>query len=178
MRAVSLAAALLVASAAPAPARSFAVYPIGTPLIAFSPGMHGLGVAVEYFQPINLDGAMMHPAEDADIHLEADITATADDPDGYAEGDWRPYLTVTYRLARSDTGRSETGTLMPLVSYGSGGAGKPHYGDNLKLFGPGPYHLDLSVAPPPRQTGLGGALHPFTLHYDFVYAGIGKRGAY
>ncbi|MDA8232114.1 MAG: iron transporter [Magnetospirillum sp.] len=155
-----------------AAARDFAVYPVGAPQVA-----QGLNVAVEYFQPIELDGALMHPAAGADIHLEADISAAEDDPDGYAKGDWRPYLTVTYRLTRNDTGQALAGTLMPLVSYGgSGGGGKPHYGDNLKLMGPGRYRLLLSVAPP--AGGVGGGFAPFTLAYDFVYAGVGKKGAY
>lgn len=180
MRRVGIAAALallLFGASLPAAARGFAIYPIGEPRI-----VNGLDVAAVYFQPIELDGALMRAAAGADIHLEADIRATRDDPDGYAEGDWRPFLTVTYRLTKSDTGQVLSGTLMPLVSYGGPAgaqAGKPHYGDNLKLLGPGRYHLDLSVAPPGGgQTGIGTGFAPFTLGYDFVFAGVGKRGAY
>lgn len=180
VRVVRLAAALpllLLAAASSAAARDFAVYPIGEPRI-----VNGLEVAAVYFQPIELDGALMHEAAGADIHLEADIRATKGDPDGYAEGDWRPFLTVTYRLTKTGTGQSLAGTLMPLVSYGGpagAGIGKPHYGDNLKLLGPGRYHLDLSIAPPGGgQTGVSAGFAPFTLAYDFVFAGVGKRGAY
>ena len=171
--------ALLLAGTAPAAAGAFAVYPVGEPRDIFWPGMQGVGVAVEYFQPIDLDGAMMHPSDNADIHLEADITALKDDPDGYAEGDWRPYLIVTYRLAKQGSTWTSAGTLMPLVSYGGGGGGKPHYGDNLALAGPGRYRLELNVAPPAGgTTGLGAGLQPFTFAADFIYAGTGKRGAY
>ena len=162
-----------LALAAPAVARDFAVYPVGRPDAG-----HGVKVAVSYFQPIDLEGALMQPSDHADIHLETDVTAIADDQDGYAEGDWRPYMNVTYRLTRSDTGQSVTGALMPLVAYGSASIGKPHYGDNLKLFGPGRYRLELNVAPPPGQIGVGKGLEAFTLDYSFVYAGIGKKGAY
>lgn len=168
---------LLLAAAHPAVAREFATYPIGMPRI-----VHGLKVAPLYFQPIDLEGAMMHPSADCDIHLEADISATANDPDGYADGEWRPYLTVTYRLTKVANGQTLAGSLMPLVAYGgSTGAsvGKAHYGDNLKLFGAGRYRLQLSVAPPDSgPTGAQASFAPFTVDYDFVYAGVGKKGAY
>lgn len=181
MRALLVLAAL--ATAAPAAARDFAVYPIGKPRI-----VSGLEIAPIYFQPIELEGALMHPAADCDIHLEADISATKDDPDGYAEGEWRPYLTVTFRLTKADGstkpggGQVLSGTLMPLVAYGGStgpSVGKAHYGDNLKLMGPGRYRLELTVAPPASgQTGVQASFQPFTVDYDFVYAGIGKKGGY
>jgi len=154
--------------------RDFALYPVGKPEI-----VHGLEVGAVYFQPIDLQGAMMHASAGTDIHLEADVHAAGDDADGYAEGEWRPYLTVTYRLTRTDTGQTLAGALMPLVAYGGsgGGNGKPHYGDNLKLMGMGRYRLELTVAPPPGQSDIGG-FQPFTVERSFVFAGIGKKGAY
>ncbi len=122
------------------------IYPVGPPRI-----VQNLEIAPVYFQPIDLEGALMQSADGADIHLEVDIHAAQDNPGGYAQGDWRPYLNVTYRLTKIATGQTLSGTLMPLVSYGGkagAAAGKPHYGDNLKLLGPGKYHLDLSIAPP------------------------------
>ena len=57
--------------------------------------------------------------------------------------------------------------------------GKPHYGDNLKMMGVGRYKLELSIAPPGgAQAGVGAGLEPFTVDYDFVFAGVGKKGAY
>ncbi len=168
---------LVLAVAPPASARDFAIYPVGPPRI-----VQNLEIAPVYFQPIDLEGALMQSADGADIHLEVDIHAAQDDPGGYAQGDWRPYLNVTYRLTKIATGQTLSGTLMPLVSYGGkagAAAGKPHYGDNLKLLGPGKYRLDLSIAPPDQaQAGIDAAFAPFSLHYEFVYAGIGKRGAY
>jgi len=166
--------ALAVAIGRPAEAREFAIYPIATPQV-----VNGLKVAMTYFQPIDLEGGLIRPAAGADIHLEADITATANDPDGYGEGDWRPYLVVSYRLTKQGGGETIGGPLMPLVSYGGGGGGKPHYGDNLTLMGPGRYRLELTVAPPGAgQSGLAQGFAPFTVDYTFVYAGIGKKGAY
>ena len=47
--------------------------------------------------------AMKHlPADKADIHLEADIHAVEDNPNGFAEGDWIPYLTVEYTVTKLD----------------------------------------------------------------------------
>ena len=155
-----------------AAARDFAAYPIGAPQV-----VGGLEVGCVYFQPIDLEGGLMRPAAQSDLHLEVDIHATKDDPDGYAEGDWRPYLAVGYRLTRIATGQMAAGTLAPLVAYGSASIGKPHYGDNLKMMGPGRYHLEVTVAPPGGQAGIGG-FAPFTVSSDFVYAGVGKKGAY
>lgn len=170
LNAAVLVAAILVM--APAAGRDFSVYPIGKPQVVRS-----LGIAVSYFQPIELEGSMMHAAADADIHLEVDITATKDDPDGYAEGDWRPYLVVSYRLAKAGTGQTRVGTLMPLIAYGRANVGKPHYGDNLKLMGPGRYVLELDIAPPAGPAGVT-TFTPFTANYTFVYAGVGKKGGY
>lgn len=162
----------LIMAAAPAAARDFAAYPIVTPRI-----VSGLEVGSIFFQPIDLEGGLMRAAAQSDIHLEVDIHATAADPDGYAEGDWRPFLTVNYRLTKLADGQSQGGILAPLVAYGSASIGKPHYGDNLKMMGPGRYHLDVTVAPPGGQSGLGG-FAPFSFGADFIYAGVGKKGAY
>ena len=65
----------------------------------------------------------------------------------------------------------------------------PHYGDNVKLHGPGKYKLRFTIAPPgegehaqfgrfDKETGVGPWFKPFTVEYDFTYAGTGKKGAY
>ena len=73
--------------------------------------------------------------------------------------------------------------MMPMVANDG-----PHYGDNVKLKGPGKYRLKLIVAPPTvhahfgrhvdKETGVGPWFKPITLEYDFVFAGVGKKGAY
>lgn len=174
-----LLAAIVASIGAPA---AFALeYPIGAPQ---SGG--GLEVAAVYLQPIEMDPpGMMRPAADSDIHLEADIHALADNPNGLAEGEWSPYLLVGFELTKADTGEKTDGTLMPMVA--SDGL---HYGDNVKLMGPGAYTLTFTVSPPTadkhthfgrhtdRETGVGEWFETFTLTYDFVYAGTGKKGAY
>ncbi|MCY1372359.1 Fe2+ transport protein [compost metagenome] len=66
----------------------------------------------------------------------------------------------------------------------------PHYGDNVKLDGPGQYRLTYRVAPPGRhpdhafgrhtdkETGVASWFEPCELGYSFTYAGIGKKGGY
>lgn len=52
-----------------------AEYPIGQPS-----EQNGLEIAAVYLQPVQMEPAgMMREAKDSDIHLEADIHATAED---------------------------------------------------------------------------------------------------
>ena len=106
-------------------------------------------IGAVYLQPITMDPeGMMRKASDSDIHLEADIHAVKNNPTGFAEGDWMPYLQVTYKLTKQgDTKWKAEGDLMGMVASDG-----PHYGDNVKLNGPGKYHLTM-VVKPPMQTG-------------------------
>jgi periplasmic iron binding protein len=146
----------------------------------------GMNIAAVYLQPIEMDPpGMMRDAKESDIHLEADIKAAKGNPNGYAEGDWLPYLRVDFELVRLDGGKSQKGEMMPMVANDG-----PHYGDNVKLSGPGKYKLILTIKPPSanthahfgrhvdKETGVGPWFKPFTVDYEFVYAGTGKKGAY
>ena len=63
-------------------------YPIGQ-----AQEKDGMNIAAVYLQPIEMDPTgMMREAKDSDIHLEADIKAAKGNPNGFAEGDWMPYL--------------------------------------------------------------------------------------
>lgn len=113
-------------------------YPLGQPII--KDGMEIQGV---YLQPITMDTeeghqGMSHLAADkADIHLEADIHAVEDNPNGFAEGDWIPYLTIEYTVKKlGDKPQTQTGTFMPMVASDG-----PHYGQNIKLDGNGKYQV-------------------------------------
>ncbi|MCC7017425.1 MAG: iron transporter [Rhodospirillales bacterium] len=179
LRAV-LATALLVVSAA----ADAAEYPIGTPA-----QRHGMDVRAVYLQPIRMEPKGMMPApEQSDIHLEADIHALAGNPNGYEEGAWIPYLKVTYVLTKLDTRETIAGELMPMVANDG-----PHYGDNVKLKGPGKYQLTFTVYPPnapenasgkhygrhtDRETGVRPWFPTFRVDYGFTFAGAGKKGSY
>ena len=151
-------------------------YPIGKPVDAA-----GMEIGAVYLQPIMMDPpAIMAPAAKTDIHLEADIHALANNPNGFAEGDWMPYLQITYKLTK-EGGKTISGKLMPMVASDG-----PHYGDNVKLDGVGKYHLTFTVEPPgpefgrhvDKETGVAPWFKPLTTSYDFVFAGVGKIGSY
>lgn len=176
---MTLTRALITALAGMALAASAlaAEYPIGKPR-----SVNGLEVGAVYLQPIEMDPpGMMRAARDSDIHLEADIHATADNKNGLAEGAWAPYLSVRYTLQKQGSDKPAQGELMPMVANDG-----PHYGDNVKLQGPGKYRLTLSIAAPSqhfgrhvdKETGVAAWFKPFELQYDFVYAGTGKKGGY
>lgn len=171
--ALSVAAATFRATAAE--------YPIGTPR-----HIAGMAIAAVYLQPIEMEPeGMMRKATESDIHLEADIHALANNPNGFKEGEWVPYLVVRFELAKQGSGDKLSGELMPMVASDG-----PHYGDNVKLAGPGKYRLKFFVAPPAanqrshfgrhtdRATGVRPWFKPFEVEYEFVYAGTGKRGGY
>jgi periplasmic iron binding protein len=173
-RATAAAAAVLIA--APATALE---YPIGKPQLRA-----GMEVSAVYLQPIPMEpDGMMRAVRDSDIHLEADIRAQSDNANGFSDGAWVPYLDIRYEIAREGAPQRLQGQLMPMVASDG-----PHYGDNVKLQGPGKYRLKLTVAPPgagshfgrhtDKETGVAAWFKPFTLEYDFTFTGLGKKGGY
>lgn len=146
----------------------------------------GMEIGAVYLQPVKMDPeGMMRKVEESDIHLEADIHATKNNPNGFAQGDWIPYLVVKFELSKSGADFRASGDLMPMVASDG-----PHYGDNVKLAGPGKYKLKLTVMPPSanshahfgrhvdKETGVGPWFTPIEINYDFTYAGTGKKGGY
>src|SRR5947209_9060657 len=121
----ALAAAALLAT--PLAAKE---YPIGKPQMK-----GGMEVAAVYLQPIEMDPpGMMRDAKDSDVHLEADIKAAKDNKNGFAQGDWIPYLSVSFELSKTGDSEVRKGDFMPMVANDG-----PHYGDNVKMMGPGRY---------------------------------------
>ena len=58
-------------------------------------------VAAVYLQPIEMEPeGMMRKASESDIHLEADIHALANNPNGFEEGAWVPYLAVKFEVSK------------------------------------------------------------------------------
>jgi uncharacterized protein involved in high-affinity Fe2+ transport len=156
-------------------------YPIGKPQ-----SVSGMEVGAVYLQPIEMDPpGMMRDAKDSDVHLESDIKAEKGNTNGFAEGDWIPYLAVKFELKKEGSSETRSGDFMPMVANDG-----PHYGDNVKMMGPGKYTLRLTVSPPSdnphahfgrhvdKETGVGPWFKTFTVDYDFTYAGTGKKGAY
>ncbi|UBX49553.1 iron transporter [Providencia alcalifaciens] len=162
-------------------------YPLGQPVIK-----NGMEIQGVYLQPITMDTGEGHqkmshlPADKADVHLEADIRAVEENPNGFAEGDWMPYLTVEYTVTKlGDKPQTQSGTFMPMVASDG-----PHYGENIKLNGNGKYRVTYKVYPPShnqqvafgrhidKETGVAPWFEPFEVSWDFDYAGIGRKGSY
>lgn len=148
--------------------------------------MNGMEIGAVYLQPIEMEPPnMMRAAKDSDVHMEADIKALADNPNGFSKDGWVPYLGVSYEITNLGTKKSQKGEFMPMVANDG-----PHYGDNVKLGGPGKYKLKLTISPPSenklahfgrhtdKETGVGEWFKTFSVEYDFTYAGTGKKGAY
>lgn len=159
-------------------------YPLGAPQ-----QLSGMEIGGVYLQPIEMEPAgMMRPARESDVHLEADIHALASNPNGFEEGAWIPALLVRYEVTKSGSDWKAAGDFMPMVANDG-----PHYGDNVKLAGPGKYHVKYTIYPPSapenpygkhfgrhtdRLTGVRPWFKPFVVEFDFTYAGIGKKGGY
>lgn len=78
-----------------------------------------------------------------DLHLLAKIQATDGNPNGFAKGDWVPYLQIRYTITPAGGGQPVAGVLRPMVASDG-----PRYGANLTLPGSGDYHITLRIQPP------------------------------
>jgi uncharacterized protein involved in high-affinity Fe2+ transport len=160
---------------APGEEAGFIEYPLGDDFV-----LGPLNVAGVYFQPVDMLPAASAgiPASQADMHLEADISAGENDL-GYGVGDFVPYLTVKYEIARS-TGEKVEGNFMPMNASDG-----PHYGANIKLPGPGgagTYTVTFFIQNPEvqgyllhvdQETGVPGRFWgvPLTAEWTIDYAG-------
>lgn len=62
----------------------------------------------------------------------------------------------------------------------------PHYGANVRMDGPGKYHVAYEISPgahgflrhTDKETGVSVWWQPFTTEWDFIYTGTGKKGGY
>ncbi|HEY5718657.1 MAG TPA: iron transporter, partial [Motiliproteus sp.] len=118
----------------------------------------------------------------ADIHLEASVTALANNAWGFKEGHWVPYLNIHYSVFKNGSFFRASGRLIPMASNGG-----PHYGANIQLDGPGKYFVTYRVEPPKatefpyhtdKETGVNGWWPSFEMKDSFTYLGVGKKGGY
>jgi len=156
-------------------------YPIGIPQ-----QKAGMEIAAVYLQAVEMEpDGMMKKVSESDIHIEADIHALSNNPNGFPEGAWIPYLVINYEVSKIGGDFKVTGDFMPMVANDG-----PHYGDNIKLAGPGKYKVKYAIQPPSanphahfgrhtdRATGVRPWFKPFEVEYEFTYVGIGKKGGY
>lgn len=162
------------ASLAAAPsvmAAEFEEFPIGPEKV-----VGPLEIGAVYFQPVDMEPLGMGglPAAKADMHLEADIKAAKDNQLGYEAGSFVPYLTVKYEITK-EGGKTIKGTFMPMSASDG-----PHYGNNVKLDGPGKYKVTFIIDNPEKQgyllhvdkaTGVTGHFwkKPIEVSWDFNY---------
>lgn len=120
-----------------------------------------INLSAVWFQAVPMENeTTKYSAEDADIHIEADISALENDL-GYPVGEWVPYLTVDYAITDKDGKDVVSGTFMTMAASDG-----PHYGANIKLD-PGTYNLKITIHSPGEngylihsdsETGPGGLL--------------------
>ena len=128
-------------------------------------------IAAVWLPAVGMAG-MPEPSSDV-IHLEADIHATADNPNGFAKDEFVPYLKIKYELLDAKGGKPlQSGDLMPMVA--SDGL---HYGANIARPGPGSYRLIYKVEPPSAgglgrhvdaATGVAAWWEPFEAGFDWT----------
>lgn len=130
---------------APADVAGFEEFPVGDDVQAGP-----LNIAGVYFQPVDMEPAGMGlDASEADIHIEADISALENDL-GYGIGAFVPNLTVDYEIIDAD-GEVSSGTFMPMNASDG-----PHYGANIVVGDAGTYTVRFLVHSPEQ---LGHVLH-------------------
>ncbi len=135
-----------------------------------------LNLSAVWFQAVPMENeTTSYSADDADIHIEADISALENDL-GYGVGDWIPYLTVDYLIEDQSGAEVVSGTFMEMAASDG-----PHYGNNIKLD-PGTYNLTITIHSPGEngylihsdsETGPGGSLkdHFANGNLSYTYEG-------
>lgn len=166
---------LAIVAAASAYARE---HSIGKPVVT-----HGLILHPVYLQPVHMAPALPGMNQGAfDAHLEIDIHADKNNPQGFAPGAWVPYLTVSYQIEKIGSHWSTFGTLMAMTANDG-----PHYGANVRFDGPGKYRIRFRILPPPydaffrhtdKETGVASWWKPIEESWNFVYVGVGHKGGY
>jgi uncharacterized protein involved in high-affinity Fe2+ transport len=169
---ISFAATGMAAAPAPSEATAgFEEFPLGDDFV-----VGPLNIAGVYFQPVDMEPAGIGglPASQSDMHMEADISAAEGNDLGYGVGDFVPYLTVKYIVAKQG-GKTIEGSFMPMSASDG-----PHYGNNVKLDGAGTYKITFIIDNPEKQgyllhvdkeTGVEGRFwkQPISVSWDFKW---------
>ena len=141
---------------------------------------NGMEIGGVYLQSVMMEPHMAGH-DHTDIHIEADIKALKGNNNGFGEGEWVPYLDIAYAVEKKGSSFKKTGTLLPMVASDG-----PHYGDNIKMDGPGKYRVVYTIKPgahgflrhTDKETGVGKWFAPFTVEWEFAYTGTGAKSGY
>jgi periplasmic iron binding protein len=142
--------------------------PIGEPV-----DKNHIEVAAVWLPAVAMDGMDVGGADL--IHLEADVKATEGSPNGFALGEFVPYLKIMYTIKTSAGEQVDRGELRPMVAKDG-----LHYGANVPMPRAGKFRLTYAIFPP-SAGGLGrhsdAALGvapwwtPFEASFDWDYPG-------
>jgi uncharacterized protein involved in high-affinity Fe2+ transport len=146
-------------------------YYVGEPVVK-----EGLQIVPNYLTGVEMD--QMPPGMEMggtdNVHLEADVHATADDKHGYHEDQWIAYLTIQYTLTKvGDASFKKTGELFPMIAKDG-----THYANNVNMAGPGKYELTYVILPPSSKgfirhtdpsSGVPAWWQPITTRWTFDY---------
>lgn|GEM_PF-110073 len=149
---------------------SFREYPIGDQV-----EKNQIQIAAVWLPAILMDG-MTDPGSADMIHLEADIHATENNPNGFAQDEFVPYLKVKYEIFPKGSDKAiQGGEMIPMVA-GDG----LHYGASLVMPKAGEYRLVYQIEPPSAgglgrhsdaATGVAPWWEPFEVSFDWEYEG-------
>ena len=131
-------------AAAPAVGGGFEEFPIGD-----EKEVGPLVVSGVYFQPVDMEPAGNSiPKAEADAHIEADITASAEGATlGYGKGDFVPWLKVKAYLQKEGSDKVQEIAFMPMNASDG-----PHYGANIKFEdGVGKYKVKFEISAPGNE---------------------------
>lgn len=170
-------------------AAPFREFPIGDPI-----EKNFLKIAAVYFPAVPMDHPPMNGMNHGSvtetevakekfvkpgtelIHMEADIHALKNNPSGFGNGEWIPYLEISYEIIDQTTHKSVlSGNLMPMIAKDG-----PHYGTTLRMLGKGKYKLKYNVSSPSlarhtdKLTGVSEYWKAFEVQFDFDYEGLPK----
>lgn len=145
-------------------------FPIGGPVTH-----HHLEIASAYLENISTSPMPVSMAMEKNVvHLETDVHALKDNPWGYSEGSWVPYMSVDYVIRKEgDDKYLEFGRLLPMSA-----ADGPHYANSVKLDGKGRYTVIFKYSAPDdngyqrhvdKATGIEQWFAPFTQSFTFDY---------
>lgn len=148
----------------------FREYPIGDEVLK-----NHMRIAAVWLPPIAMEGMPAISAGGDVIHLEADIHATEENPNGFARDEFVPYLKVHYTIAGGGGELIHEGELLPMIARDG-----LHYGASLAMPKPGAYRLTYNVEPPSAGglgrhsdpvTGVAPWWEPFEASFDWDYPG-------
>jgi uncharacterized protein involved in high-affinity Fe2+ transport len=149
------------------PPLTFREYPIGETI-----ERDHMRIAAVWLPSVQVEGQVVTSGTDV-IHVEADVRALADNPNGLAKGEFVPYLQIAYEITPAAGGTPLKGSLMPMVARDG-----LHYGATLRMPGRGSYRLSYAIQPPSAgglgrhtdpATGVAPWWEPFTAAFDWDF---------